>query len=83
MDGEKKLISVIVPVYNILEYLETCVRSIQAQTYENLEIILVDDCSTDGSEKLCDQFEKEDRRITVIHRTGRGGLVSAMIKLIR
>lgn len=72
----KPLISVIVPVYNSAKYLEQCVDSIINQTYENLEIILVDDGSTDGSSDLCDSIKKRDKRITVIHKTN-GGAASA------
>ena len=60
---EKFKISVIVPVYNIKEYLERCVKSICEQTYSNLEIILVDDGSTDGTGELCDELAKQDERI--------------------
>jgi len=70
------LISVIVPVYNVAPYLSKCVESIINQTYKNLEIILVDDGSTDGSEKICDEFQQRDKRIKVIHKEN-GGLVSA------
>lgn len=70
------LLSVIVPVYNIIEYLPRCVRSITAQTYENLEILLVDDGSTDGTGKLCDELAKEDGRIRVLHKEN-GGSSSA------
>ncbi len=70
------LISVIVPVYNIKEYLERCVRSIMNQTYQNLEILLVDDGSTDGSGKLCEKLAKEDTRIRVFHKEN-GGSSSA------
>lgn len=70
------LISVIVPVYNVEKYLPKCVSSICRQTYENLEIILVDDGSTDGSSKLCDQFAQKDTRIKVIHQKN-GGSSSA------
>ncbi len=72
-----KLISVIVPVYNIeSEYLERCIRSICNQTYENLDIILVDDGSTDGSGNVCDRFADEDSRIRVFHKEN-GGSSSA------
>lgn len=70
------LITVIVPVYNILEYLPRCVHSITAQTYERLEIILVDDGSTDGTAKLCDRLALEDYRIRVYHKKN-GGSSSA------
>lgn len=71
------LISVIVPVYNIeKEYLERCVRSICAQTYQNLEILLVDDGATDGSGETCDKLAKEDKRICVFHKEN-GGSSSA------
>lgn len=62
------LISVIVAVYNIEAYLEKCVRSIREQTYRNLQIILVDDGSTDGCPGLCDRLAGEDDRIQVIHK---------------
>lgn len=70
------LISVIVPVYNVEDYLARCVDSILAQSYENLEIILVDDGSTDRSGELCDELGKKDSRIRVIHKIN-GGLSSA------
>lgn len=72
--GEK--ISVIVPVYNVEQYLERCVDSIINQTYKNLEIILVNDGSTDNSGKLCDELAKRDDRIRVIHK-GNGGVSEA------
>ncbi len=70
------LISVIVPVYNVEEYLKKCVDSIINQTYINLEIILVDDGSTDDSGKICDEYSKKDNRINVIHKEN-GGLSDA------
>ena len=70
------LISVIVPVYNMERYLERCVNSIIQQTYKNLEIILVDDGSTDASPQMCDDYAQKDSRIKVIHKTN-GGLSDA------
>lgn len=70
------LISVIVPVYNAIKYLDKCVGSLTNQSYKNVEIILVDDGSTDGSGEVCDKFAVEDSRIKVIHKPN-GGLVSA------
>ena len=58
-----KLISVIVPIYNVEEYLRQCLDSIINQTYNNLEIILVDDWSTDNSGKICDEYAQKDKRI--------------------
>ena len=73
---EKLKISVIVPVYNTLNCLERCVDSICGQTYENLEIILVDDGSTDGTGQLCDTLAKRDDRLRVYHKEN-GGASSA------
>ena len=70
------LISVIIPVYNVEEFLERCIKSIIEQTYKNLEIILVNDGSTDSSGKMCDIYEKKDKRIKVIHKKN-GGLSDA------
>ncbi len=70
------LITIIVPVYNIMEYLPRCVHSITAQTYTNLELILVDDGSTDGTGALCDELATEDERIRVFHKEN-GGSSSA------
>lgn len=69
---EKELISVIVPVYNIEKYLPKCLECIERQTYRNLEIILVDDGSTDGSGKICDDYVARDPRARVIHQTNKG-----------
>lgn len=76
MEENKPLITVIVPIYNIVEYLPRCVHSITAQTYDRLEIILVDDGSTDGTEILCDRLALEDSRIRVYHKKN-GGSSSA------
>lgn len=71
-----KKISVIIPVYNVKDYIEKCVESVLNQTYKNLEIILVDDGSTDTSGDLCDTLSLKDNRIKVIHKAN-GGLSSA------
>ena len=70
------LISVIVPVYNVKQYLETCVNSILDQTYKYLEILLIDDGSTDGSGELCEIIKDKDSRISVYHKAN-GGLSDA------
>lgn len=72
-------ISVIVPVYNVRKYIVQCVESLINQTYHNLEIILVDDGSTDRSGDICDEMQKKDNRIKVIH-TKNSGLSSARNK---
>lgn len=74
--GRPALISVIVPVYNIVEYLQRCVDSIRRQTWRNLEIILVDDGSTDNSGALAEKMALEDKRIRVFHKEN-GGSSSA------
>lgn len=72
----KKTITVIVPVYNVENYLDKCIRSIQQQTFKDLDIILVDDGSTDSSPSICDKYAIEDKRVRVIHKKN-GGLSSA------
>ena len=64
----KPLISIILPIYNVKDYLPKCMKSIFAQTYTNLEIIMVDDGSTDGSGKLCDDYAAKDSRVRVFHK---------------
>ena len=71
-----EMISVIVPIYKVEEYLDRCVNSLVHQTYQNLEIILVDDGSPDRCPEICDQWEQKDRRIRVIHKVN-GGVSSA------
>lgn len=73
---ENNIISVIVPIYNVTKYLKQCLDSIIQQTYTNLEIILVDDGSTDQSGSICDSYKEKDSRITVIHKKN-GGLSDA------
>lgn len=70
------LISVIIPIYKVEEYLDECVSSIVAQSYHNLEIILVDDGSPDNCPLMCDEWAKRDSRIVVVHKSN-GGLSSA------
>ena len=70
------MISVIVPVYNVEKYLERCVKSIAAQTDKDLEILLIDDGSTDKSGKMCDDFQQTDSRIKAFHKQN-GGLSDA------
>lgn len=68
----KALISVIIPVYNTRKYLQRCIDSIIGQTYKNLQIILIDDGSTDGSDKICDDYKEKDSRVTCIHQKNEG-----------
>ena len=62
------LVTIALPVYNVEKYLDRCVESLVNQTYRNLEIILVDDRSPDGSGRICDEWAKRDARIKVIHK---------------
>ncbi len=71
-----ELVSVVVPVYKVEDYLEKCIRSIQNQTYSNLEIILVDDGSPDRCGEICEEFAVKDERIKVFHKEN-GGLSDA------
>lgn len=73
---KEALISVIIPIYNVKDCLERCVRSVCAQSYKHLEILLVDDGSTDGTDRLCDGLAQEDGRIRVFHKKN-GGSSSA------
>ncbi len=66
------MISVIVPIYNSEKYLKKCVNSILSQTYKDLEIILVNDGSTDNTPRICDEFAKKDNRVKVIHQENGG-----------
>ena len=65
-------VSVIIPVYNVEKYIEKCVKSVEAQTYQDYKIILVDDGSTDESGKLCDALAQKNEKITVIHQENKG-----------
>lgn len=66
------LVTAIIPVFNNIKTLRRCVESVLAQTYPNLEIILVDNCSTDSSDVLCDDFRESDRRVRVLHEKNEG-----------
>lgn len=70
------MISIIIPVYNVQEYLNECIDSVINQTYKNLQIILVDDGSTDNSGKICDEYAEKDKRVIVLHKQN-GGLSEA------
>ena len=70
------MISIIVPVYNIEKYLPRCLDSLIGQSFLDIEIIIVDDGSTDGCYYICEEYGRKDPRIVVIHKTN-GGLVSA------
>lgn len=72
----KPTISIIIPVYNVSKFLEECVNSILAQSYEDFEVLLIDDGSTDGCGDICDNYALVDSRIKVIHKTN-GGVSSA------
>ena len=65
-------VSLIVPVYNVSNYLPRLMETVLSQTYKNLEIILIDDGSTDGSGMICDEYEAKDSRIKVIHKSNSG-----------
>lgn len=71
-DRDALLVTVVVPVYNVEKYLDRCVESVTEQTYKNLEIILVDDGSTDSCPKMCDEWAGCDSRIKVIHKENQG-----------
>lgn len=68
----EKLISVIVPIYKVEQYINQCIESIVNQTYKNLEIILVDDGSPDSCPQICDDWKNKDCRIKVIHKKMKG-----------
>ena len=70
------LISLVIPVYNVEKYLDKCMKSVLAQTYDNFEVILVDDGSTDNSGKMCDEYADMDSKVTVYHKAN-GGLSDA------
>ena len=70
------LVSIIVPVYNAEEYLEQCLTSIKKQILKDIEVILIDDGSTDSSLAICEKYAKEDNRFVVIHQENGGACVA-------
>lgn len=74
--NDEPLVSVIIPLYNVRPYLDKCIASAVNQTYRNLEILLIDDGSTDGSAQICDTWAQRDARITAFH-TANGGIATA------
>lgn len=76
---ENKLFSFVIPVYGAQEYLSACVESLLAQTYKNIEIILVDDGSPDNCPAICDEFAKKDSRVKVIHKENGGATIARTV----
>lgn len=73
---KEELVSIIVPIYNVEDYLDRCIESIVLQSYRSIQIILIDDGSTDSSSKICDAWKEKDNRIEVVHKEN-GGLSDA------
>lgn len=73
---KEPLITVIIPIYNIEKYVGKCIESVCSQTYQNIEILLIDDCSKDGSLQICNQYAQMDNRIVVIHNTVNKGIAA-------
>lgn len=71
-ERDRKLVSIIVPVYNVHLYLSQCLDSLRRQTYQKIEVILIDDGSTDGSGEICDNYAESDSRIRVFHKKNQG-----------
>lgn len=67
------LVTIIIPVYNVADYLKRCLDSVINQSYSNIEVLLVDDCSTDGSSEICDCYAAKDKRVKVIHNNDNCG----------
>ena len=78
---EYPLISVIVPVYNVEKYLKRCVDSILAQTYSRMEIVLVNDGSTDNSGEICEEYAKKYDNVSYVYKKNGGNLISSIFFL--
>lgn len=76
-----KLVSIIVPVYNVDRYLDECIKSILNKTYKNYELILIDDGSTDNSGSICDSYARCDERIKVLHQKTKVFLLQGIMVL--
>lgn len=72
METRDDLITVVIPVYNLEQYVKPCIESVLMQTYQNIEILLFDDGSTDTSPEICDEYAKKDTRVRVIHKKNEG-----------
>lgn len=70
--NDRQLVSIIIPVFNSEKHLDRCMKSVLSQKYQNIEIILIDDGSTDDSSKICDEYARQDNRIIVIHKANEG-----------
>ena len=78
----ESLVTVIIPVYNVEDYLKNCIESALSQTYKNLEVFLIDDGSTDNCPKICDEFASKDSRVIAIHKKNEGQVLQEMWHLI-
>ena len=82
---QNPLVSVIIPVYNVQDFLRECLNSVVHQSYSNLEILLIDDGSTDASGEICDEYARSDARVRVIHKSngGQASARNAALELVR
>ena len=76
MENNKSLVSIIVPVYNVQQWLNKCIDSLISQSYKNIEVLLINDGSTDRSGEICDEYSSKDSRIKVIHISNNGQSVA-------